>query len=79
MVIANSNFLYFVECSSMQFLTSGGGSKAWKNDIHHGLHNNSMHFYHDGQGFVSVKITYRKAKIEFFDVMGKSLYQLKLE
>lgn len=63
----------------MQFLTSGGGSKAWKNIIHDGMHNGSTHFYYDGQGFMSVKITYEKAKIAFYDVSGKPLYNLKLE
>ncbi|KAI3455116.1 hypothetical protein Pfo_011779 [Paulownia fortunei] len=63
---------------SMQFLTSGGGSKAWKNEIHYGMHNDSMHFYHDGQGFMSVKLTYEKAKIAFYDVLGEPLYHLKL-
>lgn len=63
----------------MQFLTSGGGSKAWKNIIHTGMHNGSMHFYHDGQGFMSVEVTRDKAKIAFYDVFGRSIHGLKLE
>lgn len=66
-------------CSLMQFLTSGGGSKAWKNIIHYGRHNDSMHFYHDGQGFISVEVTRAKAKIAFYDVFGRSVHGLKLE
>lgn len=63
----------------MQFLTSGGGSKAWKNIIYHGMHNESMmHFYHDGQGFLSLEIAYDKAKIAFYDVSGRPLHRLKL-
>ncbi|KAG8379508.1 hypothetical protein BUALT_Bualt07G0095700 [Buddleja alternifolia] len=64
---------------SMQFFTSGGGSKAWKNEIHYEMHKGSTHFYYDGQGFMSVKLSYEKAKIEFYDVYGKSLYYLKLK
>lgn len=60
----------------MQFLTSGGGSKAWKNKFHYG---NTMHFYHDGQGFISVEITRRKAKVAFYDVFGRPVHGVKLE
>ncbi|KAG6401839.1 hypothetical protein SASPL_138707 [Salvia splendens] len=68
------------ERGSMQFLTSGGGSKAWKNKIHYGLHNDSsMHFYHDGQGFLSVEIARDKAKLEFYDVSGRTIHRFKLE
>lgn len=64
----------------MQFLTSGGGSKAWENIIHYGMHNESMmHFYHDGQGFLSIEIAHDKAKIAFYDVSGRPLHRLKLE
>ncbi|KAL7105908.1 hypothetical protein ACP275_07G076200 [Erythranthe tilingii] len=61
---------------SMQFLTSGGGSKAWKNNIHYKNHNDSTHFYYDGQGFMSVEIAYEKAKISFYDVSGKPIYKI---
>ncbi|XP_057804810.1 purple acid phosphatase 3-like [Salvia miltiorrhiza] len=64
---------------SMQFLTSGGGSKAWKNIIHYGMHNESMHFYHDGQGFLSVEVARDNAKIAFYDVSGRPLHRLKLQ
>lgn len=64
----------------MQFLTSGGGSKAWKNKIHYELHNDSsMHFYHDGQGFLSVEIAHDKAKLAFYDVSGRPIHRFKLE
>ncbi|KAL8042730.1 hypothetical protein ABFS82_09G074000 [Erythranthe guttata] len=64
------------EEGSMQFFTSGGGSKAWKNEIHYKNHNDSTHFYYDGQGFMSVEITYDKAKIAFYDVSGKPIYKI---
>ncbi|EYU36924.1 hypothetical protein MIMGU_mgv1a025516mg, partial [Erythranthe guttata] len=61
---------------SMHFLTSGGGSKTWKNNIHYKNHNDNTHFYYDGQGFMSVEITYEKAKIAFYDVSGKPIYKI---
>lgn len=69
---------YPSSCSSIQFLTSGGGSKAWKNDIHYKMHNETTHFYHDGQGFMSIEIRHDTAKIAFYDVSGKTLYSVKL-
>ncbi|KAL7145304.1 hypothetical protein ABFS83_07G072400 [Erythranthe nasuta] len=54
----------------------GGGSKAWKNNIHYKNHNDSTHFYYDGQGFMYVEITYEKAKIAFYDVSGKPIYKI---
>ncbi|GER53770.1 purple acid phosphatase, partial [Striga asiatica] len=60
---------------SMQFLTSGGGSKAWKNKIHYENHSETTHFYYDGQGFISVELLREKANITFFDVMGKPFFQ----
>lgn len=67
------------ERGSMQFLTSGGGSKAWKNIIHYGVHNHTMHFYHDGQGFLSVEVTRKKAEIAFYNVSGIAVHRQKLE
>ncbi|KAL3818510.1 hypothetical protein ACJIZ3_004415 [Penstemon smallii] len=66
---------------SMQFLTSGGGSKAWKNKFHYGVHNNaSKQFYYDGQGFLSVKLISRdKGALVFYDVYGKPLYSIKVK
>ncbi|GFQ03506.1 purple acid phosphatase 3 [Phtheirospermum japonicum] len=63
----------------MQFLTSGGGSKAWKNKIHPELHNDTTHFYYDGQGFMSVELIRKKAYVAFYDVMGKPLYSIKID
>ncbi|KAL8493672.1 hypothetical protein ACS0TY_024745 [Phlomoides rotata] len=64
---------------SMQFLTSGGGSKAWKNIFHQEMRNDTIkHFYYDGQGFMSVKLSKKNAKIAFYDVFGKPLHFLSL-
>ncbi|XP_021292213.1 purple acid phosphatase 3-like isoform X1 [Herrania umbratica] len=63
--------------SPLQFLTSGGGSKAWKGDFHY-LDRDEMKFYYDGQGFMSVELTQTNARIVFHDVLGKVLHSLDL-
>ncbi|GER53769.1 purple acid phosphatase [Striga asiatica] len=63
----------------MQFLTSGGGSKAWKNKIHYELHSETTHFYYDGEGFISVELIWKKAYITFFDVMEKPMYGITIK
>lgn len=61
-------------CSPIQFLTSGGGSKAWR-----GYYNwttpEDMKFFYDGQGFMSVKITRTEMGIVFYDVSGNILHK----
>lgn len=64
-------------CSPVQFLTSGGGSKAWKGDIDEQNRTGTI-FYYDGQGFMSVGLTEAEASIVFHDVFGKILYNLNL-
>ncbi|XP_010271166.1 PREDICTED: purple acid phosphatase 8-like [Nelumbo nucifera] len=59
--------------SPIQFLTSGGGSKAWRGDIHMGQ--DGVKFYYDGQGFVSAEVTETHAKIVFYDISGKVLHK----
>ncbi|KAF5192440.1 Purple acid phosphatase [Thalictrum thalictroides] len=62
--------------SPIQFLTSGGGSKAWKGDFN----NNKvgLEFYHDGQGFMSVQLNPNDALIKFYDVFGKLLHKFNV-
>ncbi|XP_022735153.1 purple acid phosphatase 17-like [Durio zibethinus] len=63
--------------SSIQFLTSGAGSKAWRGDLK--LHDNhAVKFVYDGQGFMSVKMTENSALIAFYDVAGKVLHKWKI-
>ncbi|KAJ6868316.1 purple acid phosphatase 3-like [Populus alba x Populus x berolinensis] len=62
--------------SQIQFLTSGGGSKAWKGDID--KLNKGVKFYYDGQGFMSLELRQTDGKIVFYDVFGKVLYNLNL-
>ncbi|CAA7033424.1 unnamed protein product [Microthlaspi erraticum] len=60
--------------SPIQFITSGGGSKAWR-----GYYNwttpEDMKFFYDGQGFMSVKITRTEMGIVFYDVTGNILHK----
>ncbi|GLU18388.1 hypothetical protein SLE2022_346940 [Rubroshorea leprosula] len=63
--------------SSMQFLTSGGGSKAWKGD-YHDLNQEGLKFYYDGQGFMSLQLNPTNAKIVFYDIAGKVLHSTNL-
>ncbi|XP_057514488.1 purple acid phosphatase 3-like [Actinidia eriantha] len=62
--------------SSIQFLTSGGGSKAWKGDIHDKPLHDNLKFYYDGQGFMSVRLTKLNAQIAFYDVLGNVRHHL---
>ncbi|KAI3455115.1 hypothetical protein Pfo_011778 [Paulownia fortunei] len=63
----------------IEFLTSGGGSRAWKNVTHYERYKNNLKFYYDGQGFVSVQLTRGEANVAFYDVSGKTLHSFKLK
>lgn len=60
--------------SPIQFLTSGGGSQAWRGTAH-GIDPKEMKFYYDGQGFMSVKINRNEMNIVFYDVFGHVLHK----
>lgn len=61
-------------CSPIQFLTSGGGSKAWRGDV--GWPNpEELKFYYDGQGFMSVWMTETRVDIAFYDIFGNVLHK----
>lgn len=60
----------FDVCSPLQFLVSGAGSKAWRGDIK-GINRDDVHFFHDGQGFMSVELTPTEAEIKYYDVFGR--------
>ncbi|CAH2037665.1 unnamed protein product [Thlaspi arvense] len=62
--------------SKMQFMTSGGGSKAWKGDMNY-LVPEEMRFYYDGQGFMSVHISEPELRVAFYDVSGHVLHHWK--
>ncbi|KAG8498731.1 hypothetical protein CXB51_005088 [Gossypium anomalum] len=61
--------------SSIQFLTSEGGSKAWMGDVNNGWNPQEMKFYYDGQGFMSVEMTETDVDIKFYDVFGDAIYK----
>ncbi|KAL2343545.1 hypothetical protein Fmac_004830 [Flemingia macrophylla] len=59
--------------SGIHFLTSGGGSKAWKSDVKP-WNREELKLYYDGQGFMSMQITKNDINIIFYDVYGKILH-----
>ncbi|XP_015868024.3 purple acid phosphatase 3-like [Ziziphus jujuba] len=63
--------------SQIQFLTSGGGSKAWRGDIKW-WKPEELKLYYDGQGFMSVQLNEVEANIVFYDVFGHVLHKWKL-
>ncbi|KAK8969651.1 Purple acid phosphatase 7 [Platanthera guangdongensis] len=62
--------------SQLQFLTSGGGSKAWRGTYI--PNDDKLQFFYDGQGFMSMELTGWKAEMRFYDVFGRVLYGLSL-
>lgn len=59
--------------SGVQFLTSGGGSKAWSGDIEP-WDPKELKLYYDGQGFMSMQVTQTQANFAFYDVFGNVLH-----
>ncbi|XP_062113240.1 purple acid phosphatase 7-like isoform X2 [Humulus lupulus] len=60
--------------SQIQFMTSGGGSKAWGGDEKK-WNPEELKLYYDGQGFMSMEITETAATFSFYDVFGNVLHQ----
>ncbi|XP_051119293.1 purple acid phosphatase 17-like [Andrographis paniculata] len=60
--------------STIQFLTSGGGSKAWRGDIKR-IDKDDVKFFYDGQGFMSAQFTQGHVEIAFYDIYGKVLHK----
>ncbi|KAL2634912.1 hypothetical protein R1flu_006391 [Riccia fluitans] len=66
--------------SDIHFVTSGGGSKAWKNSFHPEVQSRpDVKLYYDGQGFISLSACPSTVHINFIDVTGKVLHKLHLE
>ncbi|KAG7591693.1 Calcineurin-like phosphoesterase domain ApaH type [Arabidopsis thaliana x Arabidopsis arenosa] len=64
--------------SNIQFMTSGGGSKAWKGgDVNYLEPQDQMKFYYDGQGFMSVHVSEAELRVVFYDVFGHVLHHWK--
>ncbi|BBN05401.1 tartrate-resistant acid phosphatase type 5 [Marchantia polymorpha subsp. ruderalis] len=65
--------------SDVHFVTSGGGSKAWKNEFLPGVQQlPDVKLYYDGQGFISLSASPTSVIINFFDINGKILHNLGL-
>ncbi|XP_009607042.1 purple acid phosphatase 3 [Nicotiana tabacum] len=60
--------------SPLQFLTSGGGSKAWRGDINW-WNPMELKFYYDGQGFMAMQISQTEVGLQFFDIFGNLLHK----
>ncbi|XP_074345800.1 purple acid phosphatase 3-like isoform X2 [Apium graveolens] len=60
--------------SSLQYLTSGGGSKAWKGDISRWDPVENK-LYYDGQGFMSMQISSSEVDVVFYDVYANVLHK----
>ncbi|CAK9148657.1 unnamed protein product [Ilex paraguariensis] len=60
--------------SKIHFLTSGGGSKAWRGGVKW-WNPEEMKLYYDGQGFMSVQLTQTQADFVFYDVFGNVLHK----
>ncbi|KAG2562587.1 hypothetical protein PVAP13_8KG273600 [Panicum virgatum] len=58
--------------SHLEFLTSGGGSKAWAGKFK--ATPDKVEFLYDGQGFMSMRLSKTEAHLAFFDVTGKALH-----
>ncbi|CAK9174771.1 unnamed protein product [Ilex paraguariensis] len=60
--------------SRLQFLTSGGGSKAWRGDISW-WNPGEMKLYYDGQGFMTMHITQTEVEVVFYDIFGSVMHK----
>ncbi|CAA6659372.1 unnamed protein product [Spirodela intermedia] len=58
--------------SQLQFLTSGGGSKAWRGVF--APNTDEVRFFYDGQGFMSMQVTPSHLEVVFYDVHGRAIY-----
>ncbi|PAN43000.1 hypothetical protein PAHAL_8G203500 [Panicum hallii] len=58
--------------SPLQYLTSGGGSKAWRGIFT--PNTDKLEFFYDGQGFMSLRLTNTEAHVAFYDVAGTVLH-----
>ncbi|XP_074588776.1 purple acid phosphatase 17-like [Curcuma longa] len=59
--------------SPIQYLTSGGGSKAWRGVFT--PNSDKLRFFYDGQGFMALQLTRSAADLSFYDVFGRVLHK----
>lgn len=63
----------FYYLSKLHYITSGAGSKAWRNVFK--KNEDTVRFFYDGQGFMSLEVSETEAKFMFYDVLGNVLYK----
>lgn len=63
--------------SEMHFVTSGGGSKAWRG-MDDTADQSGLQFYYDGQGFVSMSFNSSVLSFAFYDALGNTLHNAYL-
>ncbi|XP_078440980.1 purple acid phosphatase 4-like [Wolffia australiana] len=57
----------------IQFLTSGGGSKAWRGV--YTPNEDKLRFFYDGQGFMSMELTQDRLEVSFYSITGEILHR----
>ena len=62
--------------SPIQYLTSGGGSKAWRGV--YTPNTDKVQFFYDGQGFMSMELTEIDARVVFYDAFGRNLHEFSM-
>ncbi|QCD89504.1 purple acid phosphatase 3-like [Vigna unguiculata] len=62
--------------SPLLYLTSGGGSKAWRGDVKES--DSDVKFFYDGQGFMSVQITETETKFAFYNAFGDRIHHSRV-
>lgn len=62
--------------SPIQYLVSGGGSKAWRAVYRPNV--DEVQFFYDGQGFMSMELTKTDAKVAFYDSFGRNLHEFSM-
>lgn len=63
--------------SSIQFFTSGGGSKSWRG-MKKNADMNGLEMFYDGQGFMSIKITHTNLHAIFYNIEGNAIHELEM-
>jgi tartrate-resistant acid phosphatase type 5 len=65
-------------CSPLHFLTSGGGSDAWRGRGNNENKDVGLQFYYDGQGFATVSMAPSLFHVDFYDISGNILHTVNL-
>lgn len=72
-VNGHDHCLQHITNSAMHFLTSGGGSKAWRG-MDDSADQTGLQFFYDGQGFVSMSFNSSTLSFAFHDALGNLLH-----